>query len=588
MRQVLTIRDDDAGFLYSARHIYAPIGEHGGTKAPAALAEAAKAQKSHASAASTASTPPAGGAVDRQMSGGALSASTSTTASMVRRRCSGGPPTPSVTRSLSGSFGGGSMPNPGAERGGPPRPPGASVPRPSTAVPVQVAPSQGPRRGSRATFPAPSKGASSRPQSPEPETRHGAATPVQVAVSLGPGRGSRATLPAPAGPAGSVPGSPEPETRRHVQRFWSGLPPAIPPSPGPMPARATLPPRSPQLQRQQSLPGNGPSSHGWGIVRSPSQDWFTPPLSPQRAPRESSLPPSPATDPDFLRRSLQLQGGSAGSGARPPSETPGLGIGPGLTATQPPGPHGNAGACRSPTSSAAPWWVAGAEDHVLAAGSRASPMRGFVVPSAPSPLQPPWTCSRLRDVRDVRDVRVATPASPSRPRSPCQAGSPPGREAYPRSPLQTGAAYPQSPPNVQPSWAHRGVWQEAPMGTSSMTSCHEPPPPPPPPPPHMSYGSRPEPGCSPYRSQSMRPAPSGAGGPLPETRPSLVHMEERALLRVPSTSSIDAGVDFTSQCSPARRPLRPGQDEGPYPESFDYSEPLWLNAPFGPQHQVAA
>lgn len=103
----------------------------------------------------------------------------------------------------------------------------------------------------------------------------------------------------------------------------------------------------------------------------------------------------------------------------------------------------------------------------------------------------------------------------------------------------------------------------------------------------------------PIRGMPYPPAPAGhlpagfePGGSLPPTELN-VHYQDDGILNSGSGPLV-MDVDFTQLCSPARRPQR-GTSEShgshgslgvPYPESFDYSEPTWLYAPFGAQHQV--
>lgn len=75
------------------------------------------------------------------------------------------------------------------------------------------------------------------------------------------------------------------------------------------------------------------------------------------------------------------------------------------------------------------------------------------------------------------------------------------------------------------------------------------------------------------------------GGSLPATQLNLLCQDDG---RINSGSGPLVTDEFTRLCSPAQIHQRglPETAGVPYPESFDYSEPLWLHAPFGAQHQV--
>lgn len=466
---------------------------------------------------------------------------------------------------------------------------------------------------------------------------------------------------------------------------------ATPPAPM-LPRPGWLSPSATDPCTTPPVPLAAPQPHASGVA------------SPAPAPRPALPPGTPATDPDFLRRSLRqrasictppsgegglavdgaVSGGSCASNANP------------LAPLQPPSPPGGVGAF---ASSPAP----GRTESVQLPGGANSPSFGGS-PASPPPLPPPPPLAApWQPWAGAQDLALGGPGQPWAPvRGRCQntpppmaVAAPPAQRAtlppggawghspcfpsssasfgsatppYPRlstcgsggggsvsfgasnvgaglgaacGPLGTagsarfasfGPAYPCSPPAAsrslsppppraavppatggfsqqrartphatrpqEPSYASAGWapvvatsgnWQErSPSLPSTGASCSAAL--------RQANGSQTEgPGWAPVVYREPRDSVPGHGLPmppspvgscsLPPTQVNL-HCQDEGLM---SSGPLAVDVDFTSRCSPApihQRGASESHQGVPYPESFDYSEPTWLRAPFGVQHQV--
>jgi len=464
--------------------------------------------------------------------------------------------TPSVSRTCS---------SPLPRRAGSPLPVGAATSSSASArgvsspwTPIAIAPVG----AASSLAPAPP---SPTPQSPEPllqvarppPTRSWSPLPhfprpapsVQRGVSgASPGVGLIGALtPAPPVPPRQPPLTPRPS---EAEFFWGGMP--RPPRPPPFPAAAGVT-RSPRQPPQQLVMGQ------WTPCGTPS-------LPPHfGAPPRSTLPGSigaslalgapvpvstPATDPDFLRRSL-------GPPLLAPASAPGIGWGVGgpaviaddclqcgmgnpwepcrFGAEVPPsqlrgtgvsysprqedlGPYPALGAPLAPSLGtpmhmwAATEHRAGVQDHMLGPGQLWVPTRGQCLPG---PFLPPSSLV-----------------------NPYCSGSPLASARYPSSPIE----------GDRPQRSTKS--DDAKTLASPMVGA---------------------------TGRSGSPMPGGSEGEgLPPTQS---HVAEAFLRPVASS-------EFASGCSSL--PTGASENLGArYPESFDYAEPTWLTPPFGKQHQLS-
>jgi len=87
--------------------------------------------------------------------------------------------------------------------------------------------------------------------------------------------------------------------------------------------------------------------------------------------------------------------------------------------------------------------------------------------------------------------------------------------------------------------------------------------------------------CNSHHSEP--PSPYGGRGAKPEN---FSCRESEHMERTGSRPSFQPGPSFSSHYSMAH--IRGTKGAVAYPESFSYSEPTWLNAPFGNQHQLSS
>lgn len=727
--QVLGVRDADSGLIYSSRHIYAPIGEYSGTNVASLVNEAMARSplirqnssggclQAHQQLAQSAATlPPMG---DRCMG-------TTPEAASAATAFNGLPPPrsacllPTSTQSTGhGSRGSScSVPAPFRISNG-----GSVSVQIGGSVQVHGPRPQSPSNGGRASTPSlvvrhgserldVANGRAARvvpPRSPSP-----AVTRVRTPTA-GAGAATSPVPPAPralrfpgcgiaASPGNVSPPIPLPRAvlgqshSPHRLAAPAPLPLASPAfavnpracgthgSPIPVWRAPDWPSTTPPQGDTGKNPTGGPAQQPLTVARpgylSPPQSYrsATPPVPTFAAasppplattPAAALLPGTPATDPDFLRRSLHHRAGgsqSAGEGSAAGTAActlateasvsnlqAGLGADtstavshPMLLMTHPkpgsmPGSPGSPPPLPPPPPTpplAAPWepW-AGAQDLALGGPGQ------------------PWAAVRGR----CSSSSQKTESSPCAPPPPCAAWGPRSGFASPLTPIHgvthtapgvgscggAGGSLKFPVSNVGPCIGVAGC-----TGPSNVASLGGAPYPCSPPLGTRSVSPMPvSGGCSPQRSrvtsinraqdsyvatgwgsvvaspplQSCGPscpaavrapeacswvplvdqpdtstcrgvqyAPSSVGylqgslehaGSLPPTQLNL-HYQEDGII---NSGPLAMDVDFTRLCSPAPMHQRGASESpgGPYPESFDYSEPTWLQAPFGVQHQVS-
>jgi len=406
---------------------------------------------------------------------------------------------------------------------------------------------------------------------------------VPPAITLG--RSVRATLPGtfvPAAPAASAvkvwpPRAASPQPTR----------PVLPQPAWPVPPHPHVQPRSPVC----SSPTLGPLTRS---VRSLSptnavemRRAHTPePLgrtptwassSRERLPASAVAPPgTPAADPNFLRRSL-------GGGSRGMVDAGAAQADMGSSALAHDCGASMASSCVPYPSwelqGAGPFGRGGgmgmvAQDHELAPGKPwASPMRGSPMTTPPAPH--PWPANLFNSAPFT--PALATPISYHR-QEVSAFTSPTG------SPGLVGAAYPQSSPQspsgcpTHPEWCF-GAQPDlgACRHRAASSSCPSPPTSPPPP---REGGGLADAYARTQDSSGLNPL---ASAPTMAANVSFSSYHNPSPLASMPTVAVD--VDFLNMRQPA--PVRGSAPiDASYPESFDYSEPSWLKAPFGVQHQV--